>query len=1530
MENSNTHQDSICKILSRDKGTGFYIGNDLILTAAHVVRKSRKENEQIHISFINDLTEEHEVEIVQFEGELDLAILKLKEELNIDPLTLLKCPIHSEEKWYSFGFPNTESGQLGGENLMGTITRPRPNDLSDFDTDLRCNDFNPSTEYSGFSGAPVFDENGNVFAILLWQLHRCLGAISIEKVYSFLKQNDIPVEIDPEKYDNKPLSRNWFLEHSKGIISNAGPRYTREANVELDYNKYFNALARNKDFEEQVTGLFEEIKKRSQDIKFYGEGGNDITSIQTNIENALEELWKEYFEIFSVPIDQSIKWDTISEVCSNCYKVIDEQYFKLIDLGKGEEKNSKYSNQEHYLRELLSLILKLRDYSDGLVAELSNTPFLLLKGKAGQGKTHLLCDISVERIALGIPTLMIFGQHFNLSDPWGQILSLLELKEYSKKAFLEQLNELGKEKNKRCLIVVDALNEGAGKELWKNHIARFIADIKEYPWIGLVVSVRSPFDEHIIEKNLIDEKTILELPHRGFEGQIYGAVKEYFNYYKIELFSVPILDTEFSNPLFLKTFCQAFSQKGYHRLPKGAQKFSAVFDLFIEQKNIAICEKIDEDPKLNPLSLSLKKFAELFLKERSRSALRPKAHKLCQEIVVARGWSNSLLFHMISEGVLLESMQFDELSNNWVDSVEFAYERFGDFLKGNYLLNFFTEESFESEDFKHVFTEDKLWYYQTEIQALSILVPERFGKELYEYFPEVKSHDIIVQSFFESLIWRKYEAINEEKNDVYRKSLGENGVDYHSLFLNVLLTVASDPEHIYNASYLHKVLWDLSIAERDYKWTIPIFNWYQDNSIIDSYVEWAWSEDDKTHISDEALLLSATILSWFLTTSNRFLRDDVTKALVKLLKNRTTTLVDLLEKFHNVNDLYVSERLYAVAYGCTMLNSDLEAVKIIAQKVYDLVFAENNPPIHFLLRDYARNCIERALHLNIELNITVDNIRPPYNSDWVEAISEEEAKKYGFEDKKELSQIEWTKSHMIDSITGFEDFSRYIIGTNTGSTNWTNNNVREQQSYVEFKASLNRKNKELFNAYEKMLKYESFFKDQLETGNDLLSPELITSLENDIEKFKSNLLDSLDGEKQTLFNQSINQYLISNSTKKADDNQSFDLSILQRLILKKVFDLGWSIERFGQFDTYIRRSSGIGRETNKKERIGKKYQWIALHEFLARLTDNFEYKVQFNQDGYSICQGPWHDKFRRDIDPSILIRSNKNIPLPQFKDVFQIDASINSSLTDEEWMTQDDNIPRIHELIQIADNNGNIWMKLEGNFNWREEKLFGEDEYGTPKKNIWIQLRSYIVKKSKKKAFFQWAKEQDFMGRWMPESSDRYEYFLGESYWAPAFEYTRQPYYSYEETYNPSYQKTEGKVSAKIRVTAENFLKESGDYDCSMDEGLSITLPSSFIAKSMKLNFGEREGYLYDETGGIVAFDPSVWDEGNKGLLINKQKFQDFLGENDLDVVFTILGEKQITGDWNNPSSLGRVEISGAYTIDSEGKINGDFTLRRK
>lgn len=75
---------------------------------------------------------------------------------------------------------------------------------------------------------------------------------------------------------------------------------------------------------------------------------------------------------------------------------------------------------------------------------------------------------------------------------------------------------------------------------------------------------------------------------------------------------------------------------------------------------------------------------------------------------------------------------------------------------------------------------------------------------------------------------------------------------------------------------------------------------------------------------------------------------------------------------------------------------------------------------------------------------------------------------------------------------------------------------------------------------------------------------------------------------------------------------TFDLALAARFIAWNCRGLGWTADRFNDFDTglYVDERYPAGSRT---ERIGKKYQWMGLSTLLAFLADNYE--MRSNWDG---------------------------------------------------------------------------------------------------------------------------------------------------------------------------------------------------------------------------------------------------------------------------------------------------------------------------
>jgi hypothetical protein len=167
----------------------------------------------------------------------------------------------------------------------------------------------------------------------------------------------------------------------------------------------------------------------------------------------------------------------------------------------------------------------------------------------------------------------------------------------------------------------------------------------------------------------------------------------------------------------------------------------------------------------------------------------------------------------------------------------------------------------------------------------------------------------------------------------------------------------------------------------------------------------------------------------------------------------------------------------------------------------------------------------------------------------------------------------------------------------------------------------------------------------------------------------------------------------------------FDLRLIQRYVLWRVFDLGWTTERFGHFDRF---SIGYhGREASKVERIGRKYQWIAYHEIMALVADHFQYRERFREDdGERAYDGPSQESLR-DIDPSCTLRSpprgtSWDGHTPAWWGAARYENWGDPS-SPREWVMRYDDLPKVEDLLSVPHPDGaSRWLNVEGYFNWKQ------------------------------------------------------------------------------------------------------------------------------------------------------------------------------------------------------------------------------------
>lgn len=383
------------------------------------------------------------------------------------------------------------------------------------------------------------------------------------------------------------------------------------------------------------------------------------------------------------------------------------------------------------------------------------------------------------------------------------------------------------------------------------------------------------------------------------------------------------------------------------------------------------------------------------------------------------------------------------------------------------------------------------------------------------------------------------------------------------------------------------------------------------------------------------------------------------------------------------------------------------------------------------------------------------------------------------------------------------------------------------------------------------------------------------------------------------------------------ENQ-FEPQDLSNIATKRVFDMGYDIETHGEYDNM--NGQYFDRHSNTLERIGKKYQWIAFHELLARLTDNFPiykeknyYSEEYNrylekksEDFMEFIRDYNDSEFKDEmvgsefedemvasdvLNPEDHIIDVKRTIIPfnrrliqSIRDIdctLQIDKKVerDKSLVSfklpeqasKEWTQTDFEIKNVENLYEIMYESERFVSLAHLYINKRNkgENYSKRDEFFVKTKAVFVKkdYAEYFIKNRIKEG-----------ARYGVEWRQSYELFAYEYFWHPSFEDINKEFnLENEETY---------KIDAIWSYLWERNFDYSTDEDCS----ISYLMPCAELVNSFKLE-QDQEGIWKNSNGKIIAFDGSLLGY-ETCLLFNKEYLECFLEENDYKLFWDAYFEK--------------------------------------
>ena len=678
-----------------------------------------------------------------------------------------------------------------------------------------------------------------------------------------------------------------------------------------------------------------------------------------------------------------------------------------------DDSDSGYSSASNTIRgnmndigRCLAILREEKEFIQRPAFKVLIDPNLLVSGEWGTGKTHLLCDVTQVRIGRNQATVLVLAKNFQ-GRVVADICSRIENGRTEAEVF-DRLEELAYETKERAIVIVDGVNEGRRRE-WQEAIITLQALVADRPNIGLIVTCRTPFEPIAIKRK--DLEKFHKVMHLGFDDQEFDAQAAFFEYYKLPLPEVPLLDREFSRPLTLKLICQSLENlkgkklaKGFAGIASGQKGMTYVLESFVNRVGKTIEDQYGLSAKgcwrllkgSDQIADSrLAGFAPC-MAAMMRGFVRPSE---ADRVIAA----NCPALRPVQRRQLLDELRTNGLIEEdavWYSTksgiksrtvYRLPYQRFSDHLIARHLLKAYLDVT-SAETIKRSFMGKsplgRIFRVSNQYhrkyaepgwaQALITEFPERVGKrlppeqrELFFVLPKrAQNLNAYFGPFIEGMYWRDPATFTKGTLAIINKYLNAGSRAWEQM-VDALAAVSTKPNHPYHARGLYDFLARYPMPDRDLQWSEYLRRRYA-SLTIHRLLTWA-EKLNAANMTQRSATELVVLLSLVLTTVVRSDRDLATKALVLIGEKFPDVLFDHVVTSLGFNDPYVPERMFAAAYGTTLSLVDSESAPEfrpllgdLAKTLYRKMFGPSaqNATHHTLMRDYALGIIEIAQRVN--------------------------------------------------------------------------------------------------------------------------------------------------------------------------------------------------------------------------------------------------------------------------------------------------------------------------------------------------------------------------------------------------------------------------------------------------------------------------------------------------------------------------------------------------------------------------------------
>ena len=359
----------------------------------------------------------------------------------------------------------------------------------------------------------------------------------------------------------------------------------------------------------------------------------------------------------------------------------------------------------------------------------------------------------------------------------------------------------------------------------------------------------------------------------------------------------------------------------------------------------------------------------------------------------------------------------------------------------------------------------------------------------------------------------------------------------------------------------------------------------------------------------------------------------------------------------------------------------------------------------------------------------------------------------------------------------------------------------------------------------------------------------------------------------------------------------------RRWIFRHVLDMGYSPERFAVYDYEMLRVYGGGRgRPTWADRIGKKYQLIALAQLVGHVRDHIPWRGA-DWDSPTLEDALQGERLR-DIDPSLLARDAE----PDTTDAWWVatrpDFEATANTGNVDWVGRDD-FPDPKVLLQpVSDPKrpDQKWRLLNGLFRWYDRN---DSDWDTPRREVWIWLHGYLLPRRFQRRCWERLRRADFWGRWMPAGwEDESCGFVGEYPCGTVFRQRRES----DDYRDP-------KMPFPLEPVC-NIINSSFEEDAWQRGVIHVHLPSREFVRWTGTRWDGVASFIDPESRALFT-DPALASPGPGCLLADDARLRSTLKEHDQIIVWSYMAERRIvSSSFRRDYYAGSKHISRALWLD--------------